>query len=306
LSAQEAKQQQEDQAKRLGVPVQITNSIGMKLNLIPAGRFLMGSPENEPGHDVDEGPQREVTMSRPFHMGIYEVTVGQFKAFVEATNYQTEAETSGKGSARIDRERKTWVLEDPKTTWRTPGYEQTDQHPVTCVSWNDAVAFCDWLSKKERMTYRLPTEAEWEYACRAGTRTPFHFGAKPTLAHMNYNGSTTDWITEGQGKDQPVRVGSYPANGFGLYDMHGNVWEFCSDWFAADAYKTAPAVDPKGPAAGEKRVNRGGAFHSPATTCRAAYREKSQSPSMRGYNTGFRVVCEVPPPVQGKGQRRDH
>lgn len=291
LSASEAKQKQENEAKRLGVPVQITSGIGMKLNLIPPGKFLMGSPDNEPGRDADEGPQREITVSRPFAMGIHEITVGQFKAFVEATGHVTEAEKSGEGSARLDLEAQKWIINDPKVTWRTPGWEQTDAHPVTCVSWNDAVAFCAWLSKKEVRTYRLPTEAEWEYACRGGTRTPFHSGASLAIEQANCTGDGAVY-TKGKGPDKTVPVGSYAPNPFGLYDMHGNVWEWCMDWYAADAYATAAAVNPTGPATGTKRVNRGGGWHSPAVHCRAAYREKSLTPSSRGHNTGFRVVLE--------------
>jgi formylglycine-generating enzyme required for sulfatase activity/serine/threonine protein kinase len=275
-------------------PPPTTNSLGMKLAYIPAGTFHMGSPDNEPYRDGNEGPQREVTLSRPFRMGAHTVTMGQFKAFVKTTKYRTEAEESGEGSDRLNLDTTTFAQE-PEVTWRTPGWDGTDQHPVTCVSWNDAVAFCKWLSKKEGKTYRLPTEAEWEYACRGGTTSAFHFGAALTLQLVNYNGSENTQFTKGQGKDQPVRVGSYPPNDFGLYDMHGNVWEWCSDWFAPDAYQTEPAIDPKGPATGTKRVNRGGSWHCPAQHCRSAYREKSQGPSGRGHHLGFRVVLELSP-----------
>jgi formylglycine-generating enzyme required for sulfatase activity len=281
LSAEEAKKQQVDEARRLGVPVQITNSIGMKLNLIPPGRFLMGSPENEPGRQANEGPQHEVTIAAPFHMGIHEVTFGQFKAFIDATKYQTEAEQPGKGANWLDLEAKQFVLNDPKMTWRTPGWPQTDEHPVVCVSWNDAADFCGWLSKKEGKTYRLPTEAEWEYACRAGTQTAFHFGETLTLRQANYNGSTDRWhtdpsFTRGKSVEKPVGVGSYPPNGFGLHDMHGNVWERSAD---------------------RNRVGLGGAWEANALGCRSAGRNPVPADwSDRWNNGGFRVVCDYRPP----------
>jgi serine/threonine protein kinase len=152
----------------------LVNSIGMKLVPIPPGKFLMGAPDDEPVRRDHEGPQHEVVLTRPFYIGVYDVTVGQFRAFVKETGYRTEAETSGEGATVLitDSEAKM----DPKANWQNPGFEQTDDHPVVCVSWNDAKAFCDWLSKKEGKTYALPTEAQWEYVCRAGSTTRFYCG----------------------------------------------------------------------------------------------------------------------------------
>jgi WD40 repeat protein len=150
LTAAEAKQRQAGAAGKLGVPVEATNSIGMKMNLIPAGRFFMGSPDTEPGRNANEGPQHAVAISRAFYLGIHEVTVAQFKAFVKEADYKTEAEKNGKDAGRYENGQN--VL-DPKCNWRTPGYEQGDTHPVVCVSWNDANAFCAWLSKKEGKKY---------------------------------------------------------------------------------------------------------------------------------------------------------
>ena len=151
----------------------LVNSIGMKLAPIPPGRFLMGSPDSEPGRGAYEGPQHEVVLTRPFYIAIHDVTVGQFKAFVKDKAYPTEAERTSEGATVLEDGK--WV-NDPQANWRNPGFKQTDEHPVVCVSWNDAQAFCEWLSMKEGKKYALPTEAQWEYACRAGSRTMFSFG----------------------------------------------------------------------------------------------------------------------------------
>src|SRR5262249_52646803 len=150
----------------------IRNSLGMKLVLIPASKFLMGSPKDEPDR-LDDEQQHEVEITQPFYLGKHEVTVGQFKVFVKDANYRTEAETDGKGGRAFDGKE---FVQKPEFTWKNLHFAQADDHPVVVVSWNDAVAFCVWLSKKEGKTYRLPTEAEWEYACRAGTQSRFHTG----------------------------------------------------------------------------------------------------------------------------------
>ena len=151
-----------------------TNTIGMKLTLIPPGEFQMGSPETEFGIDGknhnDTEKQHRVKITKPFYLGVYDVTLGQFAKFVNDQNFKTEGEKDGKGSYGYDANGDSALKAE--YTWRTPGLygnKQTDDHPVVCVSWNDAQAFCDWLSQKESKKYRLPTEAEWEYACRAGT-----------------------------------------------------------------------------------------------------------------------------------------
>src|SRR5262249_21996532 len=151
-------------------PNQVTNRVGMRLVLIPAGRFLMGSPPNEEGRDNknnDEGPVREVTISRPFYLGACEVTVGEFRAFVLAEGYQTDAERTGEGGYGYNEQSERVEGPAPRFTWRNVGWEQSDRHPVVNVTYNDALAFCRWLGQQEGKRYRLPTEAEWEYACRA-------------------------------------------------------------------------------------------------------------------------------------------
>jgi formylglycine-generating enzyme required for sulfatase activity len=242
---------------------QITNSTGMKLVLIPPGKFIMGSPRTEIGrrHDIDDEHAHEVEITKPFYLGQYEVKVGEFTAFVTATGYRTEGEKARDGNG----------------TWRNPGFTQTPRHPVVGVTWNDALSFCEWLSEQEGKTYRLPTEAEWEYSCRAGAQTRFSSGndeaSLKKVAH--YVGSRPQTV-------QP--------NAFALYDMHGNVWEWCQDWYDKDYYRNSPKLDPQGPVTGTFRVMRGGSYYNEARHCRAAYRDCHPA-SRRTNAVGFRVVC---------------
>jgi formylglycine-generating enzyme required for sulfatase activity/serine/threonine protein kinase len=258
----------------------LVNSIGMKLAPIPPGKFLMGSPDDEAGREAHEGPQHEVVITRPFYIGVYNVTVGQFKAFVKEKGYQTEAETSG-GAYRLfpDGDWKN----DPEANWQNPGFEQTDDHPVVCVSWYDAKAFCDWLSDKEGKQYALPTEARWEHSCRAGSRTKFSFGDddQELVQYAWYNANA-------QMKTHPV--GQKKPNAWGLYDMHGNVWQWTADWYGGDYYQKSPKEDPPGPSAGGSRVLRGGDWYGVAGDCRAARRRGLHAPSGRNTHIGFRVV----------------
>jgi len=272
------------------------NSIGMKLALIPGGEFLMGSPASEVGRR-DAESQHRVRITKPFYMGIHEVTVGQFKRFVAATNYKTEAETDGKGGWGY--EKSAGVTQDVKYSWRSHGFPQVDAHPVINVSWNDSVAFCTWLSRAEGVEYRLPTEAEWEYACRAGTNTMYYHGndaeglvAVGNVADRSFQKdfpSFTHAIAADDGFVSTSPVGRFRANGFGLYDMHGNVLEWCSDWYGGDYYESSPRNDPAGPPGGSDRVIRGGSWSYPADYCRSAFR-LGDLPSYRNGRLGFRVV----------------
>ncbi len=277
---------------------EITNSIGMRLRLIPAGEFMMGSPEDEKGRGDEEGPQHRVRITKPFYIGITEVTVGQFRAFVEATGYKSDAERDEKGGWGWNESIGDFE-KDSRYTWRNPGFPQTDDHPVVNVSWNDAVAFCKWLSRKEGRTYRLPTEAEWEYACRAGTTTAYYHGEDPEglaavgnvadeTAKEKFSGWTT--ISGRDGYIFTAPVARFRPNAFGLYDMHGNVWEWCSDWYDYEYYASSPSSDPLGPVTGFlSRVYRGGAWDILPGGCRSAYRCASY-PEVRSYNRGFRVA----------------
>jgi formylglycine-generating enzyme required for sulfatase activity len=221
------------------------NGVTLEMVYIPEGRFLMGSPKTEKGRYSDEGPQHQVTLE-PFYMGKYPVTQAQYEAVMG----------------------------------KNPSYFNGKNRPVERVYWNDAVAFCKRLSEMTGRTYRLPSEAQWEYAARAGTTTPFYFGETITseLANYNYNiKETTD-------------VGSFPPNAFGLYDMHGNVWEWCADTWHKN-YEGAPtdgSVWEKEPSR-NNRVLRGGSWSLVAGLCRTASRDWL-GPGVRDDGVGFRVV----------------
>ncbi len=285
----------------------VANSIGMRLALVPAGIFTMGSEETPeelkkvfqiPKYlSLDDAPQHKIRISKPFYLGVHEVTVGQFKKFAQETSYQSTAETTGKGAYSVDTN--GWV-QKAEYNWRNPGFVQTDDHPVICVSWNDASAFCAWLSKKENKKYRLPTEAEWEYSCRAGTTTRFYCGNDPeglakfeNVADRSLKTKVT-WtptIASDDGYVATSPVGKFKPNPFGLYDMHGNAYEWCADWYGKDFYATSPAVDPTGPTSGTDRVFRGGAWIGEPVTCRSGSRRHIE-PGWSSAGIGFRVVCE--------------
>jgi formylglycine-generating enzyme len=295
-------------------PETITNTVGMKLVTIPAGEFLMGSSKaDDPDAEDDEIPQHRVRISRPFYLGATEVTVGQFRRVAEATGFRTEAETDGKGGWGWNG---TKFEQAPRYTWLNPGFAQTDEHPVVNVSWNDAIAFCNKLSEMEGLKpyyqfgagaqsagdgYRLPTEAEWEYACRAGTTTRYQGGHDPeTLAQVGniadgtakaQGGIFANWTTIA-GRDGYVftaPVGRFRANAFGLYDMHGNVWEWCWDWYKADYYKESAVADPSGPLGASYRVDRGGSWGDDPRFARSSNRLWS-TPVNRGSSLGFRLA----------------
>jgi len=270
----------------------VTNSIGMEMVLVPPGQFDMGTTEtadelmrifpNAPDAArrlfPQEQPVHRVTLSRPFYLGKTPVTVGQFDAFVRATGYRTEAETGGGAYSWT---RGEWQL-DPSLNWRNPGSAQGSNHPVVCVSWNDAVAFCKWLSDKERKGYRLPTEAEWEYACRAGTTTLWNFGNDKSCA------GEYAWYKDNSGASMHP-VGQRKSNAWGLHDMHGNVWEWCFDWSDDDYYELSPSHDPTGAAFGEGRIVRGGHYFMPLIGIRSAVRT-GNAPGERDTSIGFRVA----------------
>jgi formylglycine-generating enzyme required for sulfatase activity len=276
----------------------ITNSIGMTLTLIPAGEFLMGSPDDFKAYDWEK-PQHRVRITRPFYLGVHEVTRGQFRRFVDEAGYQTEAEKDSKGGYGWNEEAKKFE-QNPRYTWLNPGFEQTDEHPVVNGSYNDAVAFAEWLSRKEGKTYRLPTEAEWEYACRAGATTRYFCGDDPEgLAKVGNVADGTakkakypDWFWTIDAQDGFVYtspVGHYRPNAWGLYDMHGNVYEWCWDWYGGDFYESSRVDDPAGPLQAADRVIRGGSWLSDSRDCRSAYRYRG-TPGRRNNSLGFRLA----------------
>jgi formylglycine-generating enzyme required for sulfatase activity len=295
---------------------QITNSIGMKLTLVPSGEFMMGSKESAEetaaffnktyGGDLvtadifkDEDPQHRVRITKPFYLGTYHVTRGQFRQFVAATAYRTDAEKGETpGASGWNPDKKEFGFNE-KSSWRNVGFEQTDDHPVVNVSWNDAAAFCTWLSKKEGKTYRLPTEAEWEYACRAGTTTRYYSGDDPetlakvgNVADASLKAKLPDWkytIKANDGYVFTAPVGKFKPNAFGLYDMHGNTCQWCADWYGPGYYAASPVDDPTGPASGNDRVLRGGSFDFRPFFSRSANRVGC-APRSRDFITGFRVA----------------
>jgi formylglycine-generating enzyme required for sulfatase activity/serine/threonine protein kinase len=247
-----------------GLRAKVKEVSGIELVAIPQGWFFMGSKADDKDADDDEKPRHKVTISQPFSLGKYMVTVGQFQRFVAATGFKTEAETAGDNN-----------------TWKNPGFGQTEGHPVVYVSWHDADAFCRWLAVKTGATVRLPREAEWEYSCRAGTTTKFSFGDNDAdLGDYAWYSGNADSKTHPCGLKKP--------NAFGLYDMHGLAWEWCAD--GKRTYKNQDETDPEGPtSAGASRVGRGGSWSGVPRRCRAAARGVD-APSFRKVYIGFRVL----------------
>ena len=236
----------------------VANSLGQKFLLLPAGQCQGGSPSTEPGHRTNEAPQHDVVLTRNIYIASVPTTQIQWHSIMKP------ASPRGKSSVPI-----------------APSNE-----PAVNVTWNDAMQFCDRLGTTEESRqlgyrYRLPTEAEWEYACRAETTTPYFVGATltPRQAHI---GDTNG----------PGPVARFEPNHFGLYDMHGLVWEWCADWYAEEAYVNRPLRDPAGPETGTLRVLRGGSWRHGQACARSAYRN-ALAPHQKDRATGFRVVLEV-------------
>ena len=224
----------------------VKSALELEMIWVEPGTFMMGSPTTEAERDGNEA-QHKVTLTQGFYLGKYEVTQEQYK----------------------------------KVMGKNPSGFKGNKLPVECVYWNDAVAFCEELNKKERIPrgweFALPTEAQWEYACRAGTTTAYSWGYNITPQLANYKDS---------GLNKTVEVGSYKANPWGFFDMHGNVWEWTADWHGA--YPSSSVIDPRGPSNGSNRVVRGGSWRNPGAYLRSAYRSSS-NPSYRNHAIGFRV-----------------
>jgi formylglycine-generating enzyme required for sulfatase activity len=259
-----------------------SNTIGMAFVYIKPGTFTMGSPLNEPGRDNNE-KNHQVTLTKGFYMQTTEVTLAQWRAFTLDTTYSSEAETGGGAWFRRG---DNWFQKKGRY-WDNPGFPQTEDNPVTCVSWNDVQSFINWLNRKERNNYRLPTESEWEYACRAESMTAFTNGEILELncgndPHLNAMG----WYC-GNSSRKTHPVSKKRPNGFGLYDMHGNVWEWCHDWYGK--YPSGSTINTTGPSKGTHKVMRGGAWGSDALACRSARRSKFW-PGRAARGLGFRLV----------------
>lgn len=280
--------------------------LGIRFVSIPLGEFLMGSPRTESGRRTDE-TQHRVRITKPFLLAIHEVTLAQFRTFVGATGYQTSAERDGRGGSGWNRNSRTFDRH-AFYNWRNPGFAQEEDHPVVNVSWNDAQEFCRWLSRLEQRSYRLPTEAEWEYACRAGTTTQFSSGNQAeTLVRIGnvadrsarqfWAAAASNWtfLQADDGYAFTCPVGKFQPNAWGLYDMHGNVWEWCEDRYGTGYYQVSPLEDPLGPAAGNERVCRGGSWGTRAALCRAAFRNHGGSDESQRF-IGFRLALEPTSP----------
>lgn len=273
----------------------VTSPLGLRLVLVPPGEFVMGSPPTEDRRGCDELPHR-VRISRAFYLGATEVTVRQFRCFVSETGYQTEAEQD---PSRLI----LWLdcanaASDPgPRSWRSPWHAQGEDHPVVCVTWNDAAAFCAWLAEKEGRPYRLPTEAEWEYACRAGRPGPYGILGAPAVGQGNFNTVSNSaqaggWAqSPSDGFDSPSPAASFLPNRLGLFDMHGNAWEWCADWYEAGSYRRSASVDPTGPSQGSERVMRGGSWRFRESYARSANRA-GMAADWCSDDVGFRVALD--------------
>ena len=257
---------------------------------VKGGVFLMGSPDSEISRIAETETQHSVKIS-DFYLCKYPVTLSQFKKFIDESGYQTDAE---KANSSVIFDGKTWK-EEKGINWRhgVSGSERAvveNNHPVLHVSWNDAVAYCRWLTEKTGKIFRLPAEAEWEYACRAGSTTQFNTGENLTTAQANYNGK---YLYNNNPKGNTVAVDSFAPNAWGLYNMHGNVWEWCGDWFGEKYYDECQAKgtveNPTGPETGSYRVVRGGSWSDFAGFCRSATRD-DYPPGTGSYFIGFRLV----------------
>ena len=285
-----------DVTKDKTLPV-FTNSVGIKMVRIPMGSFVMGSSEADiswaistlsqgmPVQLENEYPYHKVRISRPFFISATEITVGQFRRFVQETGGQYFNSQEGRFEMKKG------------SSWRNPGWNILDSQPVVMVSYNDAMAFLDWLTVKEKLPYKLPTEAQWEYAARGGIpMAQFPWGdSLPDGRKANYADRNVDFEWRDRNVDDGYKfvapVGTYESNGFGLYDMAGNVLEWVRDYYGSDYYRYTPDIDPEGPGHGEFRVTKGGEWTFTAVNLRCAFRGWS-APQLAFDNTGFRVIID--------------
>ncbi len=306
-------------------PAKVYNALGISMVRIPAGEFLMGSDESIASLERDfplmererleelrdEAPVHRVRITRDFYLGQTEVTVGQFRRFLLASGYVPESIADGTGGYGYNTQHRPkgargeqFDGRNVRYSWTDPGFAQTDDHPVVNVTWNDAQAMAQWLSKTEHRRYRLPTEAEWEYAARASTRTRYHNGDDPqglTAVANTFDAKAKPlWpafaahaLQGDDGYTFTAPVASFAPNAFGLYDMHGNAWEWTSDLHDDNYYARSPVDDPQGPSEGSVYVRRGGSWHTWPLYVRSSYRNWN-SPQTRYTLVGMRLLMEAP------------
>ena len=281
--------------------------------VIPSGKFTIGSPANESNRFSVEGPQKAINIKQ-FAAGKFDVTRKQWNAFVVATNRGTSKGCAWSGFK--DSSRKDWES-NPDASWNNLGFPQDDDHPVVCVTWNDAQDYTRWLSKKTGNNYRLLTEAEWEYSARAGTTTTYPWGSVASHEYANYGRDSLGYSGWASGRDQWINtspVGSFPPNSFGLYDMHGNVLQYVEDCFA-DSYLDLPTDGSEykkevqltmtgrfsymnATSSCSYRICRGGDWGNPPSLIRSAFRNWAPGPgstlqNYRSGGVGFRVAKEL-------------
>lgn len=273
-------------AQMPALELDLGGGVTMDMLLVRPGSFQQGSPPGEAGREADEGPQRRVTISQAYYMAKFPVTRGQFARFAEAARFRTEAEKGESGGYGVVNGK---LVQQKQFTWRNPGFAQTDDHPVVLVSWADAAAFCQWLTTKTGRLCELPTEAQWELACRAGS----------TLAHYAEPVDAVAWYRQNSGGTTQA-VGGKRANAWGFHDFYGPVWQWCRDWYgpyppgnANDPFQANARLSDK-----PRRVLRGGSFLSDVSHARSAERYRNDAGS-RNADNGFRIVCAVAPRSQG-------
>lgn len=272
------------QTAETNLSLEVAPGAKIELVLVRKGTFQQGSPANEPKRGEDE-TQREVTLSRDFYIGKFPITCAQFDAFVQEAHYRTEAETGPSGGFGWDG---VALMQAKRFNWRTPGFDQSDDQPVTTVTYADALAFCDWLSRKCGLPFTIPTEAQWEYACRAGTSTAWHNGSDDSRA------SDIAWFKP-NAQNTTHAVSSRKPNAWGIY-ISGNVFEWCRDWYAA--YPKGPVTDPEQTNMNlsdkPRRILRGGSWLREASHTRSAARYRND-PHSRNADNGYRVMTWAEP-----------
>lgn len=281
-----------------GLPLELVHkNTGMHFMLVSAGSFLMGSPKEEENRGADE-EQHRVNLNLPFYLGKYEINVGIFRAFIEQSGYQTEAEVDGGGYVH----EKDNYYRRPDATWKSPGFPQEDVSPVVLVTVKDIQRFLKWLNGSQGEWFGLPTEAQWEYACRGGRDSPFSWGTNSLYSRHYANVGDlrllnmlpkAEVFQGDDGQIFPMPVNRLVPNDFGFYNMIGNVWEWCSDWYDADYYATSPAFDPKGPPSGSRKAIRGGSWTAGPKMARCASRSSVET-DYRNNELGFRVTVMAP------------